>query len=193
MLKNRNRYSGPATEWLRAALAKTAADAVPRTPPAPAFAARCREAAETGLYLLKLQQEQVRVGPRLLPLLPYLEGLARLARVSLAPVLARFEIDARETVDSKAASRMGLLCKAIGIDLEQAIVHVRLAVAEAAGHRMEPCTVLARQSAGRTLGANRGGLSRALREGEGALSTAELMESAACEAAVRAVYSKEPS
>lgn len=94
-----------------------------------AFLRRCDEAAEVALGLFRLREERKRI--RFVPLsfAEYLEGLVKVADVRLSAVLAWLKIDDIRRPGPATARAFARLASEIGIELREALVHIRIGYA----------------------------------------------------------------
>jgi hypothetical protein len=95
-----------------------------------AFKRRCREGANLALSLSSLRKERERVGFVPLGLAAYLQGLSKVADVSVGPILSWIGIDDLSRLSSASSVSLARLARAIGIELRQALIHLRIGFAE---------------------------------------------------------------
>ena len=183
----RSKDTGMVPGWFPILLAEAVDSQVGANPPSVDFDERCKNAAEAGLVWAKLKAERARVGSRALPLLSYLEGLARLAHVSLGPLLVSLGTDPKKMIDQRTARTMAEICRSLGISLDQALIHIRLQFLELSGHRVELGAVLSRSANGRGH-SHTFNVMNALRCKEHELTALERSELSQCNAVIRDVY-----
>ncbi|SRR6266567_1858424 len=112
-------------EWLEMALAECAAPA--------RFGQRWKEAALVAYSVKKLRRERESAGFMALPVANYVESLAKLATVDLREVLTWAAVsDLRELTLETIAPMIHLLQK-LGVGLREALILVRIGMADAAG------------------------------------------------------------
>jgi hypothetical protein len=151
------------------------------------FRARAREEAEIAFTLHRLRAESEKIGFVALSIGDYIQGIAKVANLSLPPVLNWLGIpDLRQPRPDSARgfARLGL---EIGFSLAQILTHVRIALAGAAGSPMIPL-LMARRRAGTP---NRNDLQECLavlEEVETQYDPAMLTDLRRIEAEIRAAY-----
>lgn len=121
-------------------------------PGAEAFLRRCDEAAEVALGILRLREERQRVKFVPLSFAEYLQGLVKVADVRLPAVLAWLKIDDIKRPGPATAPAFARLAREIGIELREALIHIRIGFAAQADAAAVPL-LLARH---RNSGARRG-------------------------------------
>jgi hypothetical protein len=94
------------------------------------FQKRCREAAFLAMSLSSLRKEKDRIGFVPLSLAAYLQGLFRVADVALQPILAWIGIEKLSDLNSAQVARLARLARDIGIELREALIHLRIGFAE---------------------------------------------------------------
>lgn len=95
-----------------------------------AFKRRCREGANLALSLSSLRKERERIGFVPLALGAYLQGLFKVADVSVGPILSWIGIDDPSKLSSASPISLARLARGIGIELRQALIHLRISFAE---------------------------------------------------------------
>lgn len=93
------------------------------------FHRRCRQAAGQALAILKMRQERQRIGFLAVPLADYLQGLMKVAGVSLSQVLAATGITDLALQTPGPLTAVGGLAQAIGMSLREVLVHLRIGIA----------------------------------------------------------------
>ncbi|MCI0486052.1 MAG: hypothetical protein L0229_05580 [Blastocatellia bacterium] len=127
------------------------------------FRQRCHEAAEVALSIAKLRKERQRIGFVPLSLADYIQGLVKVANISLTPILAWMGIEVLSHPDANSAKAFARFAQKIGISLRETLIHLRIGFAArldsapisllVARHRstelrhnqMEECEVVLRQ------------------------------------------------
>jgi len=99
----------------------------------PAFAERLREAGRLAWAIGKLRRQREQIGFVPVPLGEYLRGLASVAAVALAPVLAWVGVSSTEPFDDEAsASGLARLGEGLGMGFRQLLLHLRIGLVERA-------------------------------------------------------------
>jgi hypothetical protein len=118
--------------WLTAAL-RLAGDAsafenldVGKTETSESFRDRCRQATARALAILKLRRERQRVGFLPVALTDYIQGLAKVAEVSLSQVLTSIGVEELNLRAPEHATSLGGLARAIGLSLRETLAHLRI-------------------------------------------------------------------
>ncbi len=109
-------------------LATAEAD-VPAAAVSPALERRCREAAQRGYEIAYLRAERQRVGRLLVPLTEYFETLAGRVHLALQPLYGVLGIGNNERPDRQSAVGLARLARLIGLELEDALLLLRLGFA----------------------------------------------------------------
>ncbi len=91
---------------------------------------RMKKAGSASYAMARMRTEKEKIGFVPLPFAEYLEGLATLAGVSLAPVLAAAGISSAAKPTVGTAERIGRLAHTLGLQLEDLILHLRVGIAE---------------------------------------------------------------
>src|ERR1035438_4513779 len=86
----------------------------------PGFRERCENAALLALDIAKMRDERERIGFVALPFQAYLEGLGKIAGVSLAPILVWFDISDLAAAPASAATTFAGLTRELGISAREA-------------------------------------------------------------------------
>jgi hypothetical protein len=124
-------YEPPA--WLRDALSLSLqsnhSDQSEEEPISPALSEKYREAAGVALSLAKLRKEKERVGFVPLPLADYIQGLVKVANISLPRILKWVGLDDISRPSAGSARAFARLTQEIGINLREALIHIRIAYA----------------------------------------------------------------
>jgi hypothetical protein len=161
-------------------------------PPSPDFLNACVQSSEAGLALVKLRRASQRLEGSLLGAPEYLRGLTAVAQVSLEAVCRWAGLSPDFRLDRQSAAGWGHLARALGLSLREAILRLRLALAEDLGLEFLP--LQARGEA--TAPASAPGFEDW--EAGFAAETADLSPESLdrlhdCEAAVRLAYAAEPA
>lgn len=90
------------------------------------FRVRCREAAGLALAILKLRRERQRVGFLPVSLTDYLQGLVKVAGLSLAQMLAAIGVQDLTFRSPEVATAFGRLALQIGMSLRETLAHLRI-------------------------------------------------------------------
>jgi hypothetical protein len=93
------------------------------------FLARCESAAGTALAVTKLRRERQRIGFVPLSFTEYIEGLARVAKVSVSRISDWLGIVSFSELNSSSSPSVARLAKEIGMTLRELLVHVRIGFA----------------------------------------------------------------
>lgn len=93
------------------------------------FVERCESAADAALSVAKLRRERYRIGFVPLSLGEYIEGLARVAKISLSRVVDWLGIVGFSKFDSPSSAGLVRLAQEIGMTLRELLVHVRIGFA----------------------------------------------------------------
>ncbi len=96
---------------------------------AAAFRQRCHDAADVALTMAKLRKERQRVGFVPLSFADYVQGLVRVAGVSLSSLLAWLGIADVSQTDAGSARALARLAREIGLNLREALAHARIGFA----------------------------------------------------------------
>lgn len=115
------------------------------TPPSPGFFEACVRSSEVGADLVKLRRASRRFEAAPLGALDYLLGLAAVARVPIDAIRDWAGLPNEPRLDRPFASAWGRLARAIGLDLREAMVRLRLAFANDLG--VDPLPMQARSDA----------------------------------------------
>lgn len=107
-----------------------------------------REAANIAFSLAKLRKEKERVGFVPLSLAAYVQGLVKVANVSLSPILMWLGIDDLSKPSSNSARGFARLAQEIGVELREALVHLRIGFAEKIEAAPMPLLVARQRSTG---------------------------------------------
>src|SRR5918912_546919 len=107
-----------------------------------------REAASIALNLGKLRKERERVGFVPLSLAAYVQGLVKVAKVPLAPILSWLGIDDLSQFSSASARGFARLAQGIGVELREALIHLRIGFAEQIDAAPMPLLVARQRSTG---------------------------------------------
>lgn len=94
------------------------------------FRDRCREAAAFALSMGQLRAERHRIGFVPLSLSAYIQGLVKMTNVSLEPILKWLGVEELSQLGSASAVRLARLARGIGIELREALIHLRIGFAE---------------------------------------------------------------
>jgi hypothetical protein len=90
---------------------------------------RYREAAGIALSLAKLRKERERIGFVPLALSDYVLGLVKVADISISPILRWLGIDDLSRPTLSSAKAVARLSRELGMDLREALVHIRIGFA----------------------------------------------------------------
>ena len=96
----------------------------------PQFQNRCREAAAVALSLAQLRRERERVGFVPLSLNAYIQGLVKMTNVSLTPIMQWLGLEELTQIGSSSALGLARLAQGLGIQLREALIHLRIGFAE---------------------------------------------------------------
>jgi hypothetical protein len=107
-----------------------------------------REAASIALSLVQLRNEKERVGFVPLSLAAYVQGLVKVANVSLTPILKWLGINDLSQLGAESARGFARFAQAIGVDLREALVHLRIGFAEQIDAAPMPLLVARQRSTG---------------------------------------------
>lgn len=94
------------------------------------FQTRCREAAAVALNLAQLRRERERIGFVPLSLNAYIQGLVKITNVSLTPILKWLGLEELTQIGSSSALGLARLSHGLGIQLREALIHLRIGFAE---------------------------------------------------------------
>ncbi len=97
----------------------------------PDFRERCERAALLALDIARLRDERERVGFVALPFRAYLEGLGKIAGVSLAPLLTWFGIE--DLSATATPGSLARLARELGLSAREAVVLLRVTTSERLG------------------------------------------------------------
>lgn len=134
---NQNNFAETAQpeEWIDGALAVISdwvafskPEAVDAEPPDEAFMQRCRVSVQAALIISKLREERQRIGFVPLPLADYLQGLAKVANTSMAPLLEWLGIANLSGLDASAGALIRL-ARDIGCSLRETLAYARITLA----------------------------------------------------------------
>jgi hypothetical protein len=132
---NRNDGAGDAPAWLLASVRQyqrtitTSESHVPAVDISAELQARCREAAQRGCEIARLRAERQQVGRLLVPLADYFETLAGRVHLALQPLYGVLGIGNNERPDRQSADGLARLARLIGLELEDALLLLRLGFA----------------------------------------------------------------
>jgi hypothetical protein len=93
------------------------------------FRHRCHEAAEVALTIARLRKERQRVGFMPLSLADYIQGLAKVAGISLSYVLKWLDISDLSQPKPDSARAFARLAQELGLSLREILIHVRISFA----------------------------------------------------------------
>ncbi len=110
------------------------------------FQARSREAAEIAYTLNKLRSERERIGFVPMSIGDYVEGIAKVANLSLSPTLSWLGISDIRHPDPQSATGFARLGLELGLSLSEILTHIRVAVAGFAGSSSIPLLMARRRS-----------------------------------------------
>ncbi len=116
------------------------------------FRARSREAAEIAYTLNKLHSEREKIGFLPMSIGDYVQGIAKVANLSLSPTLGWLGISNICRPDPQSAGAFARLGLELGLSLSEILAHIRVAIADIAGSSPIPL-LMARCRSG-TLGRN---------------------------------------
>lgn len=132
---NRKEGAGDAPAWLVTSvrqyqhnLATTEAD-MPVAVVSSDLERRCRDAAQRGYEIACLRAERQRVGKLRVPLADYFETLAGRVHLALQPLYDVLGIGNKERPDRQSADGLARLARLIGLELEDALLLLRLGFA----------------------------------------------------------------
>jgi hypothetical protein len=106
--------------------------------PSDGFLAACERASATGLVLARLQRVSRRMELSLLAAPEYLRSLAAVACVPLEGIVAWAGIPADFRLDQAFAKGWGRLARALGLELREALLRLRLTFADEVGLELVP-------------------------------------------------------
>jgi hypothetical protein len=132
---------------LRLAAAFTAFIQNDAPPVSPEFHARCQQAAAAALAQARMRAEHERGGDHFTPaaLSDYLRDLAQSAQVSLAPLLARWDLPELGQPKAGTAHAIGQLAKSVGLSLQETVAHLWIGFAQQCGLQGDLQALLGRQ------------------------------------------------
>ena len=130
-------------EWLLKALRTTFL-------PSERLHSRCLQAADEAWTLAKLRNTQPQMGLPLLTVSAYMRGLAAVANVPLAPALLWAGLKPDSRPGPRFAAAWAKLASALGAELRQALLHLRLSFAEFAGLELAPLMARHRGASGKS-------------------------------------------
>lgn len=107
-------------------------------PSSPEFLNACARSSEAGLALVKLRRASQRLEGAPLAAPEYLRGLTAIAQVSLEVVCRWAGLSPDFHLDRQSATGWGHLARALGLSLREAILRLRLALAEDLGLEFLP-------------------------------------------------------
>lgn len=94
------------------------------------FQNRCREAAGVAYSLAQLRRERERIGFVPLSLNAYIQGLVKMTDVSLTPIRKWLGLDELTQIGASSALGLARLAQGLGIQLREALIHLRIGFAE---------------------------------------------------------------
>ena len=94
------------------------------------FRDRCREAAAFALSMGQLRTERHRIGFVPLSLNAYIQGLVKMTNVSLEPILKWLGVEELSQLGSAPVAGLARLARGVGIELREALIHLRIGFAE---------------------------------------------------------------
>lgn len=104
------------------------------------FRIKCRRAAANSLTVLRLRRERQRVGFLPVALTDYIQGLAKVADLSLSEVLTSIGLEELNLRTPQHATSLGSLARAIGLSLRETLAQLRIDFA--AQREMAPIALL---------------------------------------------------
>ena len=107
-------------------------------PPSPDFLDACMQSSEVGLALVKLRRAQPEARGAPLGTPEYLRGLAAIAQVSFEAICRWAGLSPDFHLDRQLAAGWGRLALALGLSFREAILRLRLALAEDFGLEFLP-------------------------------------------------------
>jgi hypothetical protein len=113
-----------------------------------AFLRRCDEAAEVAISVLKLREERKRIGFVPLSFAEYLNGLVKVADVRISAVLRWLKIDDISRPGPAAARALARLANELGIELREALIHIRIGFAAQSDATAVPLLLARHRGAG---------------------------------------------
>jgi len=161
-------------------------------PSSAAFRRKCLDAAEIAISIVKLRRERQRTRFAPLSFKEYIIGLAKLAEINLAPVLAWFGVKDLSTCDAGSAKGMARLAQGIDMSLRETLTQVRIGFAMRTGAGPAAFAV----SHGRSMTGARSTLDEceaALKRAESNYDVDRLRELRAIELGIREAYTDESS
>jgi hypothetical protein len=107
-------------------------------PPSPDFLNACVQSSEAGLALVKLRRASQRLEGALLGAPEYLRGLTAVAQVSFEAVCRWAGLSPDFRLDRQSAAGWGHLARVLGLSFREAILRLRLALADDLGLEFLP-------------------------------------------------------
>lgn len=133
---------------LRLARESTFLDPPDEEPIPPDLLGRYREAADVAFSLAKLRKERENIGFVPLSIADYVQGLVKVANVSLGPILVWLGIEDLSQLGPTSAKAFAKLTRGLGIRMREALVHLRIGFAEQIDSAPMPLLVARHRSAG---------------------------------------------
>jgi hypothetical protein len=117
-------------------------------PATPAMLSRYRMAADIALYFVRLRKERDSIGFVPLSIGDYIHGLIKVTNVPLAPILTWLGVNDLSKLGPRSAKAFARLTQGIGISLREALVHLRIGLAEQIDSAPMPLLVARQRSSG---------------------------------------------
>ena len=115
---------------------------------APEFQNRCREAVAVALSLGQLRRERERIGFVPLSLSAYIQGLVKVTNISLSPIMKWLGLEELSQIGADSAVGLARLAQSLGIQLREALIHLRIGFAEQIDGAPMPLLIARHRSAG---------------------------------------------
>jgi hypothetical protein len=173
--------------FLRVAAESALLDAPEEVPAPPELLAGYRAAADVALSFARLRKERDSIGFVPLSIVDYVQGLIKVTNAPLTPILTWLGITDLAELGPRSARAFAKLTQGVGISLREALVHLRIGLAEQIDSVPMPLVVARQRSSG--------AFRNQLEECEAALSEIEseydldcLRELSGAEFEIRAAY-----
>lgn len=155
------------------------------------FRARAREAAEIAYTLSKLRSERKKIGFVAMSIGAYVQGIAKVANLSLSPTLRWLGISNLCHPDPQSARGFARLGLELGLSLSELLTHIRVAIAGLVGDFPITLLIARRRRAGAMGRTDLQACISVLEEIEAKYDQSTLQNLRLIEAEIRAVYQQE--
>jgi hypothetical protein len=133
---------------LRVASESALLDLSDQEPAPPELLNRYRTAADVALNLAHLHKERDRIGFVPLSIADYVNGLVKVTNVSLGPILSWLGVGDLAELGPRSARAFAKLTRVLGINVREALIHLRIGLAEQVDSAPMPLLVARQRSSG---------------------------------------------